>query len=55
MLLPAGRRKEIGEVARQHGASVLGLTAREISVGMMEGAKPTAERKIELSFFAAAS
>ena len=55
MLLPEGRRKEIGAVVCQHAQSVLELTPQELSVGLARGPEPAAERKIELSFFAAAS
>jgi Tfp pilus assembly PilM family ATPase len=55
MLLPEGRRKEIGAVAHQQAQSILGLDPQDITVALAQGPKPTAERKIELSFFAAAS
>jgi Tfp pilus assembly PilM family ATPase len=55
MLLPESRRKEIDTVALQHAESILGLNRQDISVGLTQGPGLTAERKIELSFFAAAS
>jgi hypothetical protein len=55
MLLPEGRRKEIDTVTRQHAESILGLSSQDITMGLAQGPELTAERKIELSFFAAAS
>lgn len=57
LLLPAGRRKEVETIAKQHGASVFGLDPRSISVGIAEGPAPQPDgpQKIQVSFFAAAS
>jgi hypothetical protein len=50
------RVKDAESIAAQHGASVLDLPPRDISVGVAEGAPPADPRdKAELSFFAAAS
>ena len=53
-LLPAGRQNDIDAVARQYGASALGLAEVELSIAVAQGAQPNAQKKIELSFFAAA-
>jgi Tfp pilus assembly protein PilN len=57
LLLPAGRQKELETIARQHGASVFGLDARGISVGIAQGPAPPpgGPQKIQVSFFAAVS
>jgi hypothetical protein len=57
LLLPSDRHLNLDSVARQHGASVFGLDARDISVGVAQGAssEPAAHKKIELSFFAASA
>ena len=55
MLLPEGRRKEIDAIAHQQAQSILRLDPQDITMALAQGPKLTAERKIELSFFAAAS
>src|SRR5258706_994585 len=52
--LPAERANDAESIAMQHGVSVLGLEAREISVGVAEGTPPAgARQEVELSFFPA--
>jgi Tfp pilus assembly PilM family ATPase len=54
--VPADQVKDAESIARQHGVSVLGLPAGDISVGVVEGTPPAdPHQKVELSFFAAAS